>query len=210
MQANTAKAPAAIRVDLPQYLSRYTVSFKMARDFAFARWGERMSRHLVSAATFRVCSILRRAAAKGGSADRQSFWVISIQEAGLDGFWIHRVLEREGVESYVVDPASIATSRRRRLTGKHWLERCWPTTAASVGFARCCECQRRGGRPSSVVRERKALTDEPIRHLNWICAFAIAGCSSCEPARARRWCSTRMTVRSPSSAGRAHAASTII
>ncbi|RWO16911.1 MAG: transposase, partial [Mesorhizobium sp.] len=36
------------------------------------------------------------------------------QEAGLDGFWIHRVLETEGIESHIVDPASIATSRRRR------------------------------------------------------------------------------------------------
>lgn len=35
-------------------------------------------------------------------------------EAGLDGFWIHRVLEQERIESHVVDPASIATSRRRR------------------------------------------------------------------------------------------------
>src|SRR3954470_13384931 len=32
----------------------------------------------------------------------------------LDGFWIHRVLEDSGIESYVVDPASIAISRRRR------------------------------------------------------------------------------------------------
>ena len=32
----------------------------------------------------------------------------------MDGFWIHRVLESEGIESHVVDPASIATSRRRR------------------------------------------------------------------------------------------------
>jgi hypothetical protein len=35
-------------------------------------------------------------------------------EAGLDGFWIHRVLEAEGIESHVVDPASIAISRRLR------------------------------------------------------------------------------------------------
>src|SRR6516165_7965113 len=40
--------------------------------------------------------------------------IIVIQEAGLDGFWIHRFLEDEGVESHVVDPASIATSRRHR------------------------------------------------------------------------------------------------
>ena len=32
----------------------------------------------------------------------------------MNGFWIHRVLQREGIESYVVDAASIATSRRRR------------------------------------------------------------------------------------------------
>ena len=41
----------------------------------------------------------------------KSFHVIAIQEAGLDGFSIHRVLQSEGVESH---PASIATSRRRR------------------------------------------------------------------------------------------------
>jgi len=40
--------------------------------------------------------------------------LIVIQEAGLDGFWIDRVLHNEGIESHVVDPASIATSRRRR------------------------------------------------------------------------------------------------
>jgi len=43
--------------------------------------------------------------------------VIVIQEAGLDGFWIHRALVAEGIESHVVDPASIAVSRRHRRTG---------------------------------------------------------------------------------------------
>src|SRR6185436_20962363 len=32
----------------------------------------------------------------------------------LDGFWIHRLLQSEGIESHVVDPASILTSRRAR------------------------------------------------------------------------------------------------
>ena len=40
--------------------------------------------------------------------------IIVIQEAGLDGFWIHRALQIEGIESHVVDPASIVTARRRR------------------------------------------------------------------------------------------------
>lgn len=116
MQANTTKAPAAIRVDLAAIF----VSLELSRS----KWlvtslspggGERMSRHLVSGGAIpglldHVAELQRKAEVRTG----QSFRVISIQEAGLDGFWIHRVLEREGIESYVVDPASIATSRRRR------------------------------------------------------------------------------------------------
>ena len=77
--------------------------------------GERMSKHSVSAADIaallsRFSELTQKAFARTG----QSFPIIVIQEAGLDGFWIHRVLQSEGIESYVVDAASIATSRRRR------------------------------------------------------------------------------------------------
>jgi transposase len=40
--------------------------------------------------------------------------VVVIQEAGLDGFWIHRLLVANGIESSIVDPASIAVNRRHR------------------------------------------------------------------------------------------------
>jgi len=40
--------------------------------------------------------------------------IVTIHEVGLDGFWIHRLLEANGVESHVVDPASIAVPRRHR------------------------------------------------------------------------------------------------
>ena len=40
--------------------------------------------------------------------------MVVIQEAGLDGFWLHRFLEANGIESHVVDPASIAVDRRKR------------------------------------------------------------------------------------------------
>ena len=40
--------------------------------------------------------------------------VVSCFEAGRDGFWLHRFFEHIGVESYVVDPASIEVSRRGR------------------------------------------------------------------------------------------------
>jgi transposase len=37
-----------------------------------------------------------------------------IAEAGLDGFWLHRLLCQHGLTSYIVDPASIAVPRRHR------------------------------------------------------------------------------------------------
>ena len=40
--------------------------------------------------------------------------IVSIYEAGLDGFWLHRWLETQGVESHVVDAASILGPQRRR------------------------------------------------------------------------------------------------
>ena len=40
--------------------------------------------------------------------------VLSCYEAGRDGFWLHRFLISAGVESLVVDSASIEVSRRRR------------------------------------------------------------------------------------------------
>jgi transposase len=40
--------------------------------------------------------------------------VVSCYEAGRDGFWIHRLLEHEGIQNVVVDSASIEVSRRKR------------------------------------------------------------------------------------------------
>ena len=74
-----------------------------------------MSKHSVPASDLsgllrRFAELRRKAAARTG----RDFPIIVIQEAGLDGFWIHRVLHSEGIESHVVDAASILTSRRRR------------------------------------------------------------------------------------------------
>lgn len=42
--------------------------------------------------------------------------VMSCYEAGRDGFWLHRWLIAQGVESLVIDPASIQVDRRARRT----------------------------------------------------------------------------------------------
>jgi len=40
--------------------------------------------------------------------------VVSVYEAGRDGFWIHRALVERGIESLVVDSASIEVNRKQR------------------------------------------------------------------------------------------------
>src|SRR6266704_4966437 len=77
--------------------------------------GEKMSKHSVTAGDVAGLTKLfeelrRKAEARTG----ESHPIITIQEAGLDGFWLHRVLQQEGIERYVADPAAIAMPRRRR------------------------------------------------------------------------------------------------
>jgi transposase len=45
---------------------------------------------------------------------REDSKVQSCYEAGLDGFWIHRYLEWQGIENVVVDPASVEVNRRAK------------------------------------------------------------------------------------------------
>jgi transposase len=101
--------------------------------------------------------------------------IVVIQEAGLDGFWVHRLLEANGIESHVVDPASIAVPRRRRRAKTDAIdgETLLRTLAAwRRGEPRVCamvvpptpeeEDRRR------ICRERAILLRERIRHTNRI------------------------------------------
>ena len=56
--------------------------------------GEKMSKHSVSAGDIgALLACFSELKQKALSRTRKSFSIIVIQEAGLDGFWIHRVLE---------------------------------------------------------------------------------------------------------------------
>src|SRR4051794_30920668 len=62
--------------------------------------GEKMSKHSVrsgdiAALLARLSQLTEKARARTGHV----FPIIVIQEAGLDGFWIHRVLQKEGIET---------------------------------------------------------------------------------------------------------------
>src|SRR5687768_2201747 len=114
--ADRPQAPAAIRTDLGAIF----ISLELSRSTWLVTSlspgsGEKMSKHTVRGGD--IAGLLARFAdlrAKAHARTGRAFPLVVVQEAGLDGFWLHRVLVSEGVESHVVDPASVATSRRRR------------------------------------------------------------------------------------------------
>jgi transposase len=157
--------------------------------------GEKLSRHMVPggdiAALFdRLSSLKHRTSQRTG----RSFPVTIIQEAGLDGFWIHRVLEAEGHESHVVDAASIATSRRRRrvktdrLDGESLIrallafKRGEPRVCSMLRVPTPAEEDRR-----RIGRERKVLLQERIQHSNRIKGLLFSqGITGYDPTRRDR------------------------
>src|SRR5258708_10892232 len=77
--------------------------------------GEKMSRHSVAAGdTAQLLALLAELRRKAEVRTGQSYPIVTIQAAGLDGVWLHRVLQQNRIQSPVVDPASIATPPRRR------------------------------------------------------------------------------------------------
>ncbi|SPP99255.1 MULTISPECIES: IS110 family transposase [Bradyrhizobium] len=144
--------------------------------------GEKMSKRSMKAGELSellklFAELKRKAQARTG----ESYPLITIQEAGLDGFWLHRALQQEGIESHVVDPASIATPRRRRraktdrLDGETLLR---TLLAYKRGEVRVCamvvapspaeEDRRR------LCRERETLIAERIEHVNRIKGLLFA------------------------------------
>jgi hypothetical protein len=76
---------------------------------------DKMSKHTIAAGDApKLLALLARLRGRSEQLVGGSLNVTVIQEAGLDGFWVHRSLEANDIESHVVDPASIAVSRRRR------------------------------------------------------------------------------------------------
>jgi transposase len=177
------KHPTAIRVQFGAIFVSLELSRKTWLITALSPGkGEKMSKHSVTAGDIagllaRLAELQRKAAVRTG----KSFPIIVIQEAGLDGFWIHRVLQQEGIESHVVDPASIAAPRRRRraktdkIDGEALLR---ALLAYKRGEPRVCsmvvapspeeEDERR------LCRERDTLTAERVRHVNRIKGLLFA------------------------------------
>jgi len=173
------------------------VSLELSR----ARWlvtslspgGSKISRHFVTGGASK--DLLQLLADLRMKAERRvdaSVKIVTIQEIGFDGFWIHRILASNSIESHVVEAASIAVPRRRRraktdaIDGELLLR---TLMAFKRGEPRVCamvvvpspeeEDQRR------LSRERKTMIKERIEHINRIKGLmACQGIAGFEPMRA--------------------------
>ena len=157
--------------------------------------GEKMSKHSVEAGDIaELLKLLAELKRKAQAPTGESYPIITIQEAGLDGFWLHRALQQEGIESHVVDPASIATPRRRRraktdrLDGETLLrtllayKRGEPRVCAMVVAPSPEEEDRR-----RLCRERKTMIAERVEHVNRIKGLLFAqGIFDYVPLRSNR------------------------
>jgi len=192
------------RTDEPTTIRTQLAAIFVSLELSRSNWlitslspgnGEKMSRHGVEAGDMagllrRFSELQRKALMRTG----KSYPIITIHEAGLDGFWIHRALQKQGIESHVVDAASIAAPRRRRraktdkIDGEALLR---VLLAYKRGEPRVCsmvvaptpeeEDRRR------LCRERQVLIDERISHVNRIKGLLFAqGICGYAPLRRNR------------------------
>ncbi len=196
MSLDPHEEPAAIQT----HIGAIFISLELSRS----KWlitslvpggGQRMSKHWVEAGDLagllaRFWAIRDKVLARTG----KSYPIVVIQEAGLDGFWIHRSLVKEGIESHVVDAASIAVSRRRRraktdkIDGEGLLR---ALLAFKRGEPRVCSMVRvpmpEDEDRRRICRERQTLTAERIRHVNRIKGLLFSqGIGDYEPLRRDR------------------------
>ena len=135
---------------------------------------EKFSKHVVEGGDGAgLLELLSRSRAKAEQRYGVQVKTIVIQEAGLDGFWIHRFLLANGIESHVVDAASIAVDRRHRraktdaIDGETLLR---TLMAWARGERRVCSMVRAPSREDEdrrrLTRERGTLLKERIQHTN--------------------------------------------
>jgi transposase len=143
--------------------------------------GKTISRHKIEGGDFDAA--LKRITAARQRLEKlgKPVRVVSVYEAGYDGFWLHRRLTAAGIENRVVDAASIPVERRsrRRKTDRIDLELLIRMLLAlERGETRICRVVQV---PSSAEedakrqhRERAVLVKEKTAHTNRIKGIVMA------------------------------------
>jgi transposase len=187
--------PAAGRADDAELFASLELSKSRWLVTVSAPGGEKLSKHAVSGgdggALLDLLARLRTTVERRAGLPVR---VVVIQEAGLDGFWVHRLLEADGIESHVVDPASIAVDRRHRRAKTDAIdgEKLVRTLMAwARGERRVCSMVRPPSPEEEdrrrLTRERGTLLKERTRHTNRIRGLlAGQGVTDYDPLRKDR------------------------
>ena len=155
-----------------------------------------MSRHTVVGGDIgglvtRLIDLRGKARARTGKL----YPMVVVQEAGLDGYWLHRSLNQESwIESHIVDASSIAVSRKRRraktdrIDGEAMIR---ALLAYKRGEPRVCSMVRvptpQDEDRRRIGRERKTLVGERTLHINRIKGLLFSqGIRGYEPVRRDR------------------------
>ncbi len=156
---------------------------------------EKFSKHGRGCRRRRPADLLSRSRAKAEQRCGARIRVIVIEEAGLDGFWIHRLLIAAGIESHVVDAASIAVERRHRRPKTDAIDgetsvrtlMAWARGERRVcSMVRAPSLQEEGRRRLTRARERGTLLKE--QHTNRVKGLLIGqGIQDYNPLRRDRF-----------------------
>jgi len=172
----TAQLGGATQADCAMLCVSLELSRKIWLVTSLAPGSDKMSRHKIEGGDdAALLDLLRRLQGKAAKRLGTPVRIVTVQEAGFDGFWLDRLLRAEDIESHVVDPASVAVPRRRRRaktdkidgelllrTLMAWL-RGEPRVCSMVVAPRIEEEDRR-----RLSRERNILLKERIVHTNRI------------------------------------------
>jgi transposase len=141
-----------------------------------------------------LLNVIAKLARKEGRATGRSVTTVCCHEAGYEGFWLHRRLAAAGIESYLIDAASLQVNRRARRakTDAIDIEALLRTIIAYCrGDTTICRMVRipsiTDEDAKRTHRERKRLVKERTSHVNRIKALlALHGIYTYEPIKADR------------------------
>ena len=153
---------------------------------------DRWSRHHVGAGDHvGLLSLLDRVRDRAARALGTAPNVVSCYEAGYDGYWLHRLLQAHGIESYVFDPASIAVEQRGRraksdrIDGEQLLRTLMAYCRGEPRVVRIVHVPSAEQEDARrATRERDQLVKEQTRHTNRIKALLrLLGLAAGNPRR---------------------------